>query len=408
MDTDTRSWHVAGRGRSRLAAGVLGVVIMTLASCSSSAPSPRASSPGVTKSTISIGLDVPITGIGFSLGSGVEKQAQLYWKWEAAHGKKIVGRTVQLSVHNDQFSSSVATQVCASEAPNSFIMLGWQGSNVIGACAQYANSQGVPYIARGLDAAFGKYRTYFALSPSYPHEGELVARWMRQHMGARPGSKVGFITYNTSEFNGLNNAFSAEARSLGLTVVPAQRISLTAGIAESQAAALAMKNSAAQYVYLDLAKQMFTVLSTFQAQSYYPHIVLYGANAEAKAICGLLGPNKADVYAPSPAPELDYARAHDPNFFKAWSEYIGGQPTDIGLYFWWEMKAVAAMLETTGNPLTRARFIQRVEHSTIATTLMAPIHYTAADHIAATKEWMLRLDCTSGQFLTAANVSSGA
>lgn len=407
--TSSSSWRKlrGRRGTGRLLMGTMMtlVVALSLTACSSVASGAAARAPGVTAKTISIGMDLPITGAGLHLGTGVEAQADLYWKWLASKGEKIDGRTVKLTVHDDTFSSSVATQVCASETPSDFILLGWQGSNVIGACAQYANSKGAPYIARGLTAGFGKYHTYFALSPTYPHEASAVALWMHKKMGAGKGAKVGVITYSGSEFNGLVNSFQAEARKLGMDVVPAQRMSLTASSAEADAAAIKMKDSDAKYVYMDLASPTFTVLTTFQEQSYFPDFVLYSASSEASSICGLLGKNRNDVYDPNPAPTLNYAKAHDPQFFTAWAKYIGGTPTNTGLYYWWEMQLVARMLKVTGTPLTRSRFLTRVEHATISSPLAAPIHYTPKDHIAATSEWMLHLSCSAKTLETAAKLT---
>jgi ABC-type branched-subunit amino acid transport system substrate-binding protein len=361
--------------------------------------------PGVTKTTIDIGMHLPISGTALSLGTGIEAQASLYWTWLAGQHKTVDGRTVHLTIANDQFSASAATQVCASMAPNNFILLGWQGSNVVGACAAYASSQGIPYVARGLSPAFGEDKTYFALSPDYAGEGILTASWMRNEMHVPKGSTVGMITYNTAEFNALVDAFETQAKKLGLKVA-VQRISLTASAGEAETAALAVEQAGAKAVYIDIANQVFDIFTTFQQQGYFPGIVTYAADSEAADFCPVLSSNKTDFYALNPTPELDYAKIHDPAFVTAVKKYIGGTPTDTELYFWWQMQLVQQMLLKTGSTLTRANFLKAVADSTISTPLAKPITYTPKNHIGSTNEWMLKLSCSSSpsQFLTAASV----
>lgn len=361
---------------------------------------------GVTGSTINIGMNVPLTGVGLTFGKDPTLEAGLYWKWLAARHVKVDGRSVHMVVKNDQFTASVATQVCSSMATSSYILAGWQGSPVVAACARYANSHGIPYVARGLTPSFGKYHSYFAISPAYTSEADLVARWMRHAMRVPKGSKVMMITYNAATFDALVNAFSKAARAEGLTVVPAQRISYTATQAESQAAALAAKSAGAKVVYVDLGTQLFDVLTTFEDQGYSPKVVTYGVDAEATSFCKVLsGANRTTVYFPSPTPELDYARKHDPSFFAAVKKYLGGAPTDFELYFWWEDQLIQQMLLKAGPTLTRPGFVRDVGSSSISTALSPTIRYRPHDHVTADKEWMLHLDCSTKQLVTVGQVA---
>src|ERR1700693_1366743 len=101
---------------------------------------------GVTSTTIPLGMDLPITGAGLAFPSDVQAAASAYWRWQADQHNTIGGRTVTLTVSDDQFSSSVATQNCTQMSANSFLLLGYAGTSVIGACAAIASRAAIPFV----------------------------------------------------------------------------------------------------------------------------------------------------------------------------------------------------------------------------------------------------------------------
>jgi ABC-type branched-subunit amino acid transport system substrate-binding protein len=352
-------------------------------------------------------MDIPITGAGLAFPTDVQAAASAYWRWQADQHNTIDGRTVTLTVSDDQFSSSVATQNCTQMSANSFLLLGYSGTSVIGACAAVGSRAGVPFVSRGLDPGFGQYTSYFAISPTYSEDGNLIARWVSQQMGG-PGTKVSIVTYNTPQFDGLVGNFNDTARQLGFVALPAQRLSATAGAAESNAAALALRDAGAQVVVLDVVSaQLFTIFSTWTAQSFFPKIVMYGSAGQVPTICKTLGSNKGDVYVPNPWPQADYAAKAEPAFAQAVKKYgMSEADSYVDMAFWSEMEVVDQMLRatsTTGS-LTRASFLNKVQTLSINTPLMGPIQYTPTNHLGSRAEYFLKANCATNTLDTVAKV----
>jgi ABC-type branched-subunit amino acid transport system substrate-binding protein len=355
-------------------------------------------------------MHLPITGAGFNYGSAGTDAADWYWRWLKDNGQTVDGDNVKLSIADDAFNPSTATQVCTQFTQNNLLIIGYQGTGVITPCAAVASKAGIPYFSRGLNPALATTNsTYFALSPTYKYEAPMVADWMAAHPDPN-GKKVALLAYNTQPIDYVASQFSAQANLDGLTVEPAQRLSTTATTAEVQAAALKLKDEGVDYVYMDLASTVvYTALTTWKSAGFAPSIVDYADSSQVATICTSIGNTSANapIYAPSPWPGAEAAAKADPDFAKAVAKYSGKPATDIEAQFWGIMQMVAKLLETAGpDNLTPSKLLAALQNVTnISTPLMGPITYTATDHVNATKEYMGQANCANGTLPTLQSIT---
>jgi ABC-type branched-subunit amino acid transport system substrate-binding protein len=396
----------AARGVTRRpairAATLLTAVCLAAAGCASSGSTSSGSTSGSSSSvgTINIAMHMPISGGVFDYGSAGPQAANYYWRWLKAHGETIDGDNVNLTIADDAFNPSTATQVCTQfTTANNLLIIGFQGTPVITPCAAVASRAGIPYFSRGLDPSLATTnKTYFALSPTYEYEAPMVANWMEAHPNGK-GNKVAFFGYNIAEINYTVDKFEAQAKADGLTVEPAARVSLTATTAEIQAAALKLKSEGVGSVYMDLAGPVVLgAMTTWKSAGYMPNIVDYADSSQVTSICKSIGSTAAKpaIYAPSPWPGADQAAKLDPNFAKAVAQYSGQPPTDIEAQFWGDMQLVAAFLKKVGpKNLTPAKLLVALQHDikNVSTPLMGPVTYSPTNRIDATREYMLQANC---------------
>jgi ABC-type branched-subunit amino acid transport system substrate-binding protein len=364
------------------------------------------SGPGVSGDTLTLGFEAPITGTGVNYGTSFEEAANAYWKWAASQGRKIANKTVKIIAQDDQLRPDTATLVCTRLAEQAFLIVGWQGSVNAKACAAAANRAGTPYVARGNDESIGEFPVYFATSPTYSSDGQILARFIKDTMGGA-GTKVMFGAFNTPANEILTKSFEKTAESLGLGVSPSVRIGYTAASAEQVSGALAIRDSGAQVTPLIWSPAVLaTAFSTWNAQNYHPKLLLYVNDQQAEFLCNTLTPEQtAALYAPNPWPNVDLVEKVQPGFKQAFQQLTGREPNSNDVSIWTTMAFVDAMFQKAGPDITRAAFLERVGNATIETPFLGPVTYRPGNHIDAGSEFMLKLSCADKALLTYSKVS---
>jgi ABC-type branched-subunit amino acid transport system substrate-binding protein len=377
-----------------------------LAAAANAAWAQSISGPGVTDQFVTIGFAVPITGTGINYGTAFEDAANAYWKWAAAKGQKIAGRTVKVIAQDDQLRPDTATQVCSRLAESSFMIVGWQGSANAKACAAAATRLNTPYVMRGNDPSIGEFSGYFATSPTYAMDGEILARFIRERMG-KAGTKVQLGAFNTSTNDVLVDSFEKGAAKQGLSAAPAVRVAFNSPNAEIVSAALKMRDAGTEVAALIFSPAILaTVFSTWNAQNYRPKLILYANDQQAASLCETLSPEQtAALYAPNPWPTAEYVEKVQPGFKAAFREFGGREPNSNDVSVWATMEFVNKMLEKAGPDITRDNFFKRVGNTTIETPSLGPVTYKPGDHVSAASQFMLKLSCQEKLFLTDSRVS---
>jgi branched-chain amino acid transport system substrate-binding protein len=363
-------------------------------------------STGVTDDTILIGIHAPATGAGApqqSFDAGKDQYFQFI-------GKTINGRQIKVVFEDDGYNPGQAVAACKKLVQQNkvFLLVGGGGTDQIVACAQYANSVGVPYLAEGVtEAGVSKLQTYFAESMTYRAQGVLLAQYIKS-IGK---TKVAMVRGDTQNFEDAHTGFINAAKQQGLTVVADDAIAKDADAATASSEAQKICSSVPPtdipnlVVYPLMSPKIFISFANAAAsQRCFPRYagigITLGLNVVAQTVCpsGAFS-NGATFF--SPFPGLDKIDQMDPDFHK---KYANGD--DIGLALWGADKLLAFQLKAAGRNLTRESFIQSVLGKTFDTGVYPVADFTKS-RFGGTATHVLKANCNTQQFETESIFKSG-
>ena len=360
---------------------------------------------GITDEEIVIGIHAPVTGAAPFPQNSFEAGKDIYFQFINAQGG-IHGRSVRVVFRDDRFDPRSAVAACREmvENDNAFLLIGGGGSDQIGACAEYANDNGVPYLSAGVQTAgLADLRGYFALSATYAQQAPLLAQMISTQFG---GQSVAIVV---AEGENLDDYYSAQVEALeaaGITPVLADRIPKTTSQADALSIATELQRSGAQIVVFNASPVSFLNISAAAAgQNYRPRWVgpgvTNGLNTVATVGCGTNAVNGARFF--SPFPQLDAIDQIDPDFRPAYQQYAGAAPDDLGIALWGLDKLVATILQAAGPDVTRQSFVALLESGQVFETgVFPPVQYSADNHFGGTAVHVLEGDCASRSFRTIA------
>src|SRR5207253_4354695 len=173
---------------------------------------------GVTDNSITIGIHAPVTGAAPFPATSFSDGKDVYFKYINGKGG-VNGRNVNVVFEDDGYNPSQAVSKCKKmvQQDHVFMLVGGGGTDQIVACAQYAASVGVPYVAEGVsEQGLNTLQNYFALSMTYKAQASLLAQYMKNVLHV---TKVGMIRGNTANFDDAHTGFLQAAQQLGLQVV---------------------------------------------------------------------------------------------------------------------------------------------------------------------------------------------
>jgi ABC-type branched-subunit amino acid transport system substrate-binding protein len=366
-------------------------------------PAPAPAGPldrtGVTDTLIKVGIHAPITGAAPFPQNSFDKGKDVYWKFLASKGG-VHGRNVEVIMLDDQFNPSRAVQVCREMVEQRKVMLltGY-GTEQANACAEYANSVGVPYLASGAnEGGVSQSKTYFAISQSHRQQAPIIAGMVQKELRK---NKVAIVVQSTPLMDELVDALTREFKARALEIVRVSRISKTASDSELLAEANQLKASGAEVVATMTAPVNFIKLATnARAQAYAPTWVGpfgNGLNVVAQAGC----PSIEGARFMSPWPGLDAIDRLDPDFRPAYNKYAGGQPDDLGLALWGNNKVFHKMFEAVGRDLSRQSLMAMLTGGTeITTNIFSKLKYSPTNRFGASSSHVLIADCGAREYKT--------
>ena len=140
-----------------------------------------------------------------------EKGVNLYWE-HGNNGKPVLinGRKVHVVFEDDHYDPSVAVQACKKMADqeHAFLLIGGAGTDQIQACAQWAASQGIPYLSAGVTmVGLSNLSNYFAISMTYPEQSVLLVDYIKHVLHVTSGKDVAMVAENSSNFDDAVSAF---------------------------------------------------------------------------------------------------------------------------------------------------------------------------------------------------------
>jgi ABC-type branched-subunit amino acid transport system substrate-binding protein len=287
------------------------------------------------------------------------------------------------------------------------MILGGAGADQITACAQYANSVGVPYLSAGVNqTGLDKLKTYFAISMTYAQQAPLLSQLVKNNLKK---TAVAMITEDTPSFVDARAAAKKAFAALGVAVKADETISKDASSSESQAKAQKLKDSGADTVYVLTSPTLFLNLAAAaQSQNFIPQYVgpglTNGLNLVATAGCPAIGSAKFL----SPFPELDVIDKLDPDFNPAYRAKNGKDADDIGISLWGLMKTVRLMFDATGPQMSRQSLMATLETGKPFTSNVFPaVKYSAANHFGGQSAHLLTADCVQRRYNTTTQFATG-
>ena len=357
---------------------------------------------GVSGDSIKVGGHAPLTGAAPIPSDSAQKGNDLYYKWLREVGESINGRHVDAILKNDNYNPSQAVAVCKElvEKDKVFLLYGYAGTDQIQACARYAASVGVPYLSAGVtEQGLTTLPNYFAISLSYPEQGELLADMLVTDLGARREVN-GMLRFDTPNFEDARNAFVQSMDKRGIDLAYDRAVSKGAGQTEAQTAVQEMKARGLENVYVLTSPVWFLqVLQAARTQDYSPQWVGVGITKALDTVAsvgcrnGTL--NRAKFFSPFPA-WADIQR-FDPDFGKAVDAVYPdeGDGDDIMLIGWGMAKVIAELLRDSGRKLSREGFVASSQRArNIETGVFPPVTFSSNDHFGGTQVHLNEAQCS--------------
>ena len=370
-----------------------------------SAGTPAGDRTGITDKEIVIGIHAPVSGAAPFPQTSFSDGAAVYWDFLKDKGG-VFGRNVRVVFEDDEFNPATAKRVCQKmvEQDKVFLLIGGGGADQITACANYANSVGVPYLSAGVnETGLNNIRAYFALSMSYAQQSPMLAQ-----LGTSLGKKIAIAVADTDSFTDAHASFQKAAKSQGLDIVYDERIPKSASQAEALAVANDMRASGAEVVYFLASPTTFlNVASAAGGQGYVPKYIGPGITAGLKLVAQVGCPNIGEARFLSPFPQLDVIDKLDPDYQRAYQAKRGKAGDDIGIALWGLAKTLHQMFVAAGKDMTRQSFVQTLESGKkFESGVYPPVQYSATNHLGGSQAHLLQADCNARDYKTVAQFAS--
>ena len=388
------------RRKLALTSAVLAVAAMT----ASSLPAQAASDPGLTTTTIKLGITVPLTGIASPGYNKIPGAMKAYFDYVNANGG-VNGRKITLVVKDDQYIPTTAVakanELILKDKVFALVgTLGTASTKAISASTQLAK-RGIPslFVNTGFSGFADKkaYPTTFSILPSYQMEAKIMGKFLKDKYAdkklaliyqdddfgrdALAGFKQAGITFTTAipYASGSQSLPATGAGWISKLKAAGTEVTVLFGVSSASTAALANAYAAGyktQWVLGSVGGDATTIAASNKA--YVP--LLFGA--------------KGFSFAPAPSDSAD-------EYIKLFqSIYATAQPTQT-----FDNNVVAGMsnafvavqaLHAAGSNLTRAGLIKVIESkgATLANPFLTPLGYSTTSHVGATGYWIGTYDQT--------------
>ena len=310
---------------------------------------PAGSQTGVTKTTVKIGLFVPKTGAA-PVPPTIDAQAQNYFDYVKSKGG-IFGRNVSVKIY-DTKSTEAGARTAVQNAVNDgiFAAVSLDRISVEGALVTALHNAHIPHLINQMPHAQAIPDDGFYIGTDQVNNGIQIADYMKDRLHY---TKVGFVGENDPTAYPARNAFVAEAKRIGLTVVHNEVVDGMGNqfLAEAQK----LKTDGAQAIWLYVApNNAINISKESQADGYHPtwisSSIAWGFNLALTPAAGAL--DGARAFSP-------WGGLSDPRyatFNKVDTEGRTSQDKDIGLAAWGFGQVVAAALHAAGQDLGRNSF----------------------------------------------------
>ena len=377
---------------------MLAIAALTVATVPAQALNPQMADPGVTASTIKLGITSPLTGIASPGYNKIPGAMKAYFDYVNTNGG-VNGRKITLVSKDDQYIPTTAV-ARANELilrDKVFALVGTLGTASTKAltASTQLSKRGIPslFVNTGWSGFADKkaYPTTFSILPSYQMEAKIMAKYIKETYS---GKKIALI-YQDDDFG--RDAL-AGFKTAGLTFdtyIPyasgSQSLPATGAGWISK-----LKTAGAEVTVLfGVSSASTAALANAFGAGFKTQWVLGSVGGDAttiaasnKAYVPLLNGAKGFSFAPAPTDTND-------EYIKLFqSIYAAAQPTQT-----FDNNVVAGMsnaflavqaLKAAGPNLTRKGLMQAIETkgSTFANPFLTPLGYSTTSHIGAQGYWV--------------------
>ncbi len=378
---------------------VLAVAALTVTTVPAQAFNPRSNDPGVTATTIKLGITSPLTGIAAPGYSKIPGAMKAYFDYVNANGG-VNGRKITLVSKDDQYIPTTAVAK-ANELilrDKVFALVGTLGTASTKALTSSTqlSRRGIPslFVNTGWSGFADKkaYPTTFAILPSYQMEAKIIAKFVKDKYA---GKKLALIYQDDDFGRDALAGFKTAGLSFDLAIpyasgsqaLPATGAGwITRLKAASPDVTVMFGVSSATTALLGAAAQGGWVGKT--------QFILGSVGGDAttiantsRALVPLLTGAKGLSFAPAPTDSSD-------EYIKLFQTiYAAAQPSQT-----FDNNVVAGMsnaflavqaIKAAGPKLTRKGLINVIETkgSTLANPFLTPLGYSTTSHVGATGYW---------------------
>jgi ABC-type branched-subunit amino acid transport system substrate-binding protein len=377
---------------------VLAIAALTVATVPAQALNPQMADPGITASTIKLGITSPLTGIASPGYNKIPGAMKAYFDYVNTNGG-VNGRKITLVSKDDQYIPTTAV-ARANELilrDKVFALVGTLGTASTKAltASTQLSKRGIPslFVNTGWSGFADKkaYPTTFSILPSYQMEAKIMAKYIKDTYAGKKialiyqddvfgrdalaGFKTAGLTFDTyiPYASGSQSLPATGAGWISKLKTAGSEVTVLFGVSSASTAALANAFAAGfktQWVLGSVGGDATTIAATNRA--FVP--LLTGA--------------KGFSFAPAPTDTTD-------EYIKLFqSIYAAAQPTQT-----FDNNVVAGMsnaflavqaLKAAGANLTRKGLIQTIETkgSTFANPFLTPLGYSTTSHIGAQGYWV--------------------
>jgi len=357
---------------------VIAVGALALAGCGSrgGSPSSGGTTGGGSNTTVTIGVDAPLTGSLAALGLGIQNSTDLAVK-TANKNNEVPGVTFKLVAKDDQASATIGQQNATALVADSSLVgvVGPLNSSVAQSMQKVFNDASVtevspantnPSLTQGPNWQTSKvrsYKSYFRVVTTDAIQGPFAADYVYNTLKI---TKVATANDGKTYGKGLAQTFSDEFTKLGGKVVVAQAVSDTS--TDYAAVVSAVKGSGAQLLYYGGEYPQAGPLSK-QLKAAGDNIPVMGGDGMQDPtyikLAGTAAANGDFATVPgAPISTLDSAKTFISNYnaagYSAPYSVYGGYSYDSG---WALIEAVKAVVAANGGkvPSNSSDFRQKVE-----------------------------------------------
>lgn len=273
--------------RSLLAIAAAGLLLLPAYGFANDNPVAGTATAGVTKTQITIGATVPLTGPAAPGYDEIAPAMNAMFKWVNAHGG-VYGRTIKYIYLNDKYNphTTVALTRKLVLRDHIFADVGSFGTPTNLAIQKYLSAQKIPhiFIESGCDCwSTPKYPEELGWQPPYSVDGKILGYYIEHHLTKKVGELYQDTEFGQDVMRGINVELPA-SQVVGQQTYRATTLS---GALTTQMAAL--KASGAQVVAMATVPAATSMALLAAAEmGYMPQYVLDNMGADAPTVGSLL------------------------------------------------------------------------------------------------------------------------